>query len=231
MAALFADWAEAWFGFPLVAEGGLRTNAQDMRGVFRVSGDDVAIGRTGAGLGELALGLRSADRTVADRALIDRVGDAARDDLQRRVQSVFAGVRPDWAGSADRLAWRPARWQRFEDDRGRLSLTIHVGERCFVASCLARLPSLPPSAPLTPLSQAVAGRPIALSARLGRCTLQLAEMRDMVVGNVLLFDTAVDAALPVVIDGAATGIATASVVREPAQWTLQLETTTFQRAA
>lgn len=231
LAALVADWALAWFGFALVADGGLRADAPERCGALRVAGEDVAIGLSGDGPGELALGLRSADRGAADRALLGRVGEAVRADLERRVATLFAAIRSDWTGPVDRPAWQPARWQRFVDAEGRLALTLLIGERCFAGACLDRLPPPPPSPPLTPLSQALVGQEVRLSARLGHCTLRLAEMREMVVGNVLLFDMGIDAALPVVVDGAATGIAAARVVREPAQWTLQLETTAFQRAA
>jgi hypothetical protein len=233
LAALVTDWAQAWFGFALAGQGGLRDGGPDRaEGVRYALGDDIAIVVAGEGLGILALGLREGDaHSDADRGLIDRIGEAVCTDLQRRVAAMVADGRSDWTGPVDRPAWQPVRWQRFGDAAGRLAVTLCLGERCFETAFFARLPGLTPPVPLTPLSQAVQTQPVRLSARLGRCTLRLAEMRDMVVGDTLLFDAPVATALPVVVDGATTGVAAARVVRESMHWTLQLESCAFQRAA
>ncbi|MFD1034616.1 FliM/FliN family flagellar motor C-terminal domain-containing protein [Sphingomonas hankookensis] len=224
VAQVLADWAQAWFGFAVEPRAG-----DDAGGLYAL-GEDVAIGLGGEALGGVALGLRSGvARTDADQRLLDRVGNAVRDDLHRRVGAALA-LSGAFA-AVDRLSWQPAYRQRFADIAGRLSVTMVLGERCFVAASLARLPAPPAGTPLTRLGQAVAARPVRVSVRLGRCTLQLAEMRGMEVGNVLLFDAAIDAALPVVIDDAATGIAAARVVREPERWTLQIDTSRLGKAA
>ncbi|MEH3040411.1 MAG: FliM/FliN family flagellar motor C-terminal domain-containing protein [Sphingomonas paucimobilis] len=228
LAAMAGDWGEAWFGRPLAVR-----DAASGDGAMTALGDAVAVTLTGDSLGALALGSRFAGtRSAADRALLDRVGDAARDDLYRRVGAALGLSGNDWNGPVERLAWTPARSMRFADPAGRLRLTLHLGEACLAAATLARLPAVSSSArPLTPLSRAVAGRAVRLSARLGRCTLRVAEMRDMVVGDTLLFDAQVDDALPVVIDDAAAGIATARVVREAAHWTLKVDTSRMGKAA
>jgi len=226
LAAMASGWDEAWFGHPLSARGGVGGE------ILYASGEDVAIGVAGEDLGALALGRRFAGpRSAADRALVDRLSDAAREDAQRRVATALACT-GGWSGPVERLAWAPARVLAFGDAAGRLSLTIHLGARCLAAAILARLPAVAAlDRPLTPLSRAIAGRGVRLSARLGRCTLRLAELREMVVGDTLLFDGHVDDALPVVIDDAATGIAMARVVREPRHWALQVDSSRMERAA
>lgn len=227
LAALASEWADTWFGRPLAVRDGMAH-----REALYVRGDAVAIGLTGEDPGVLALGRRFAGaRSAGDRALLDRVGAAAREDAQRRVANTLA-CDGDWVGPVDRLAWPAARVLRFGDAQGQLSLTIHLGPQCLAAAILARLPAVvPPERPLTSLSGALAGRGIRLSARLGRCTLRLAEMREMVVGDTLLFDRAVEDALPVVVEDTAATIATARVVREPARWMLQLVTSRMGKAA
>lgn len=226
LAALASSWGEAWFGCPLSARGDADS------GILYSLGEEVAIGLSGEDPGALALGRRFArPRSAADRALVDRLSDAAREDAQRRIAAALA-YGGDWSGPVERLAWVPARVLVFGDAAGRLSLTIHLGARCMAAAILARLPAVAaPDRPLTPLSRAIAGRGVRLSARLGRCTLRLAEMREMVVGDTLLFDGQVDDALPVVIDDAATGIAWARVVREPGRWALQIDGSRMEQAA
>lgn len=228
LAAMAGDWGEAWFGRPLAVQDGAGGD-----GALYALGEEVAIALAGDHPGAMALGSRfAATRSAADRALLDRVGDAARDDLHRRVSMVLGCGARDWRGPVERLAWAPARSLRFADAAGRLSLTLHLAEGCLAAAMLARLPAVSlPERPLTPLSRAMAGRAVRLSARLGRCTLRLAEMREMVVGDTLLFDRGVDDALPVVIDDAPVGIATARVVREAAHWTLRVDTSRMGKAA
>lgn len=228
LARMAGDWGEAWFGRALALEDGAGA-----AGTLYVRGEDVAFALGGDDPGAMALGARFAGtRSAADRALLDRVGGAAREDLQRRVTGVLGRDANDWGGPVERLAWVPARTMRFADPAGRLTLTLYLSDACLAAATLARLPAVAPSArPLTPLSRAMAARAVRLSARLGRCTLRLSEMRDMVVGDTLLFDRGVDDALPVVIDDAATAIATARVVREAAQWTLTIDTSRMGKAA
>lgn len=228
LATMARDWGEAWFGRPLAVQ-----DAASGDGALYVLGDAVAIALASDDLGALALGSRFAGtRSAADRALLDRVGEAVRDDLYRRVGVVLGCDGKAWCGPIERLAWTPMLSMRFADAAGRLSLTLHLGETCLAAAILARLPAVSsPARPLTPLSRAVAGRQVRLSARLGRCTLRLAEMRDMVVGDTLLFERGVDDPLPVVIDDGATGIATARVVREAAHWTLNVEPGRMEKAA
>ncbi len=226
LTAMACAWSEAWFGHPL----SLRDSVQGER--FHVLGEDVAIGVAGEDLGVLALGSRFAGpRSTADRALIDRLSDAVREDLQRRV-AMALDCTGDWSAPVERLPWVPARVLTFGDATGRLSLSLALGARCLAAAILARLPAVAvPDRPLTPLSQAIAGRGVRLSARLGHCALRLADMREMVVGDTMLFDRHVDDALPVVIDDAATGIATARVVREPACWALRIDDSRVEQAA
>lgn len=222
-----SGWAEAWFGWPLTAQHGAAGGE-----ALYVLGDAVAIALGGEEPGVLALGRRFAGvRSAADRALLDRVGDAVRADVQRRVAQVLP-CDGAWRGPVDRLAWQAARVLRFGDAGGRLSLSIHLGAGCLASAILARLPAVvAPERTLTPLSRALAGRGVRLSARLGCCTLRLAEMREMVVGDTLLFDAGVDDPLPVVIDDAGAAIATARVVREPAHWTLKVDTSLVGKAA
>ncbi|KQM61723.1 MULTISPECIES: FliM/FliN family flagellar motor C-terminal domain-containing protein [unclassified Sphingomonas] len=227
LAALASSWGEAWFGCPLEV-----LDDKPAGEALHVLGEDVAIGLGGDDPGAMALGRRFAGPgSAADRALLDRVGDAARADMRQRVAAALA-CGGDWRGPVERLPWRPARVLRFGDAAGRLSLSVQLGERCLAAGILARLPAaVTPDRPLTPLSRAMAGRGVRLSARLGRCTLRLAEMRGMVVGDTLVFDAGVEDALPVVIDDGVVGIATARVVREAAHWTLKVDTNRMGKAA
>lgn len=226
LATVASGWGDAWFGCPLTTRDGAGDD------LLYVAGADVAVGLAGEAPGAMALGSRFAGtRNATDRALLDRVGDAAREDVLRRVAAVLA-VDAGWHGPVAQPAWEPARTWRFGDPTGRLSLTIHLGERCLATAILARLPTVAaPGRSLTPLSRVMAGRAVRLSARLGRCTLRLAEMRGMMVGDTLLFDRGVDDPLPVVIDDAAAAVATARVVREPAHWSLAIDTSRLGKAA
>lgn len=146
--------------------------------------------------------------TDADRRTIADLATACLDDLCRRLAEMF------------RLPG-DARWSQLEGEmlplidrprgcgigvNGRTPLLqVVAGTDLLIASIKAGLIPPLPGSPLQPIASGLAAQSIMVAAVLGRCQLTLADMAGLSAGDVLVFDRATDASLPLAIDGRTQG--------------------------
>ena len=84
---------------------------------------------------------------------------------------------------------------------------------------------LPPAAASSPLADGRAAlAPVALdlAATLGTCDLTVAELRTLAPGDVLLFDHALSAPLPLLVGHSQSACGTCSVMRDAERLSLQI---------
>jgi len=130
--------------------------------------------------------------TAADRAGLEVAANACVDDLRRRVAELFGP-----AVSAHRVEPRRRCAINLPDAPGALHLSL--SDALLARWIRAALPPPPPGSPVQPLQQALGAQCIQLSALVGRCRLPLRELENWAVGDVLILDRPVDAALELVI--------------------------------
>ena len=173
----------------------------------------------------LNLDLSAHTPTAEHERLLTNLAQACLDDLCRRIAEAFkldGGVR--WTrgpGNTAPDAALPLACAFGVDSRAPL-LIIAVAHDVLVE--LAKV-ALPPPAKLnhlSSLSDGLAAQNVAISAHVGRCVLTLAEVGALGVGDVLVFDRAVDAPLDVLLHGGGTTIARCTVARDGERFDLTL---------
>jgi flagellar motor switch/type III secretory pathway protein FliN len=208
---LVEAWSVAWFARePVRLLGGLarlrETRAELRRTGWHVCDGGLAIGVPASGLttiGSHVMGLAPAGpgRTAEDLALLERLGGACLDDLQRRAASVLrmpAGSR--WTVVDTGLGGTVHRAEIATPSRS-LALTIELGDQRFVQLVKDRLPPAAPAGPLGDAAAALAPLQVLLSANVGRCSITVAELSGLARGDVLVLDRDTGAPLPLAVDG------------------------------
>lgn len=204
-------WSREWFaGEPMRALGTLARVAEPhtaLRNARWHLCEGLAIGVPPAGatvLGARALGVatRRADRPHADTTLLAQVGAECLDDLKGRAAAVLQIVHPAWneseaqPGNGDIV-------HRLEI--GSLSrdfvLTLQLSNELFARFVRARLRSPAVLPPLGAATEALAKSRVEISAMLGRCGITVAELAELAEGDVLVLDRALDARLPLAVQG------------------------------
>lgn len=193
VAAIAGDWSAHWL--PAGALRSLARNlvASDADMAWLAAGGSVAVGLTTAARRTLGLALLAApaDATIAgaaDRRMIDAVVDAALADLVARLAAAAQETaRP--AAARQRPALDDTRQRPLGFDHQPL-VTILIGQGAAVTMARpTRAPS--PRPPLPTLSTALAPQCVSIGARVGGCTLTLAELAALAPGDVVLLDRAV----------------------------------------
>ena len=140
--------------------------------------------------------------TTADQEVLDRIGADALGDLCTRLGLLF-GLTGTWS---------PVSPPQADDREGAIHCTIGI-DRCdarvrimveaelAVAVRKAAIAAAPAAIALRPIAEALGEQPLRLSAFLGRCTLALAEFRDLAPGDVLALESRMDEPLALVING------------------------------
>lgn len=208
-------WSAAWFaGEPLRALGVLTRidngRSELRKSAWHVCEGGLAIGLPQSGtekLGATALGVSTVgkERQSADLVLLDRIGGACLDDLKRRAAALF--------GIDKSAAWREYDGAPHADPVHRIEiangvrsvvLTLELSAECFTRFVKAKLPAAPIPKTLGVPAEALAGLPVTLSVAVGRCGLTVAELSSLSEGDVLVLDRALDAAMPLAVEGVVT---------------------------
>lgn len=215
LADMVDGWSAAWFvGEPLRTLG-LLTRVTGARGELRktawlVCDGGLAIGLPQSGqatLGAAVLGIAmtGAERPSADLALLERVGGECLDDLKRRAAALF--------GIEKTAAWRNCEGAPHGGDAVHrieignsvrsavLMFTLELSADCFTRFVKAKLPAAPTPRKFGAPAQALASLPVTLSVAVGRCGLTVAELSSLAEGDVLVLDRALDAAMPLAVEG------------------------------
>lgn len=222
LADMARQWSSKWFARstvrPLDVVAPMATLAGEAQ--WLVLDNDLAIAvQPGArvALARLMLGATAGAEaaTDGDARIVTDLSSACLDDLCRRVAQVF------------RLP-AEARWTPLDGDgvpeigqpRGcglgvdsRALLRIVASTELMIALVKAGLPPTPRTAMLPPLAAGLAAQEVSLSALLGRCALTLADFADLSEGDVLVFDTALDAPLGLMLGGGAAPAGRCTVER------------------
>jgi len=210
IADLADDWSREWFaGEPLRAFGTF-VRVAGPRGEPRKTiwhgCDGLTIGLSSAGiaaLGARVLGIAVVgERSPADLALLDRLGAACLDDLKRRAAILFELPRNSAWNSAEAAGADAAHRIDITAPDRNPTLTLALSEELFARFVKAKLPPLPRSGLLGAADAAFATLPARLSALLGKCGVSVAELSGLAAGDVVVLDRALDAALPLTVDGA-----------------------------
>lgn len=221
VAAATRDWSARW-----LPAGALRPLARhapaDPESWWQVTGDGVALGMADGARDALGRALlsASADAVIAgaaDRQAINGLVDVALRDLGARI-----------AGS-DRAASAIAQHRPTLDDaRQRLLgldhrplVTCLIGNTAAVA--MARPRSRRTTRPgLPPLAAALAPQPVTIAARVGGCTLTLADLAALEPGDVVLLDRPVGDAVDLTVAEHAPPLARCTVQSGPDRLALKL---------
>jgi hypothetical protein len=224
VADMVDGWSSAWFGGEgLRAVGALARVAEPRAELRKMQWHGceagVAIGIPAAGtaaIGALVLALasRAVDRPRADIDLLEQVGGECLGDLKARVGAML--------GLASGTVWRiddeprhrvgGARRIEIAGPSRSLALTLELGAERFARFVKAKLPVPPAPAPIPAPDAALARLQVHLSAELGRCGITVAELAALAEGDVVILDRALDAALPLSIDGRRAGTGACMVV-------------------
>lgn len=175
--------------------------------------DDVAIALTGEAMDRLAmlmLGETVPPTTIvaADRRVIDNVIETALQDLCRRIAELL-GLSPDarWRelgeGEVPTID-RPRTCQLGVDPSTPL-INLAIATDALFALAKARSARGLPRQRVKPIVSGLAAQGVDISASLGRCSLTLADLAGLGVGDVLLFDGAADAPLVLALNGKPAG--------------------------
>lgn len=164
-------------------------------------------------------------RSEADDRLLDDLTQACLDDLCRRLAETF---RLDTG----------ARWERFTVDTVPVleapqvcavgvdsdapMLRMLVARDMLVGLAKAHLPPRGKPMPLAGIASGLAAQSVTVSATIGRCPLTLADVAGLGVGDVLIFDRALDAPVDLVVDGTDRPLARCTIARTDDRFDLTL---------
>lgn len=180
---------------------------------WMVLDDDLAVGVPG--MSHVAIASLMLDRpietstlSVADHQMVHDLATACLDDLCGRLAQIFR-LPPDsrWRMSdsaSPPLIDRPRGCGIGLEGKPPL-LHLVVSTDLLVASIKSALAIPVPGNALGPIASALATQPLGVTAALGRCQLTLADLAGLSEGDVLIFDRATSASLPLAIDGGASG--------------------------
>lgn len=163
--------------------------------------------------------------TAADERLLDALSEAALDDLRR---SLLGAVRLD---PAEPFVARAAPADSETDGdlavrfRGRDAcfLEVRIGESTLIGLIKAELDAAPTRPKLYRLAAAVEVQAVPLTGALGRCEINVSDLRGLALGDILIFDTTVEQTLPLIIDGPSTTVATGRLTRTDTGLALALQ--------
>lgn len=210
-------WSCAWFGDTRVGTNSIeaRSKAATLPHELRACGGEAWLAvptEVTSRVGHQALDLdRDIARHAADLPVLEAVGNDAIEDLQDRLTQML-GVQPDHQPDADPAA-AFHRWAiSWPGCDAPLTFMISAAQRARLL--LDLLPPPPAPYPLAEGSAALAPVGLDLAATLGICDLTVAELRTLAPGDVLLFDHALSAPLPLLIDGSRSARGACSVTRD-----------------
>ncbi len=218
LADMADGWSREWFaGEGLRAAGALvRIDARGelRKTVWHAHDGGLAIGISAPGtaaIGAQVLGVAVGERPAADAALLETVGSECLDDLKRRAAAMLRLSEKGWTPADGQRAGPVHRLEIAGPARNPV-LTLELSADLFVALVKSKLPPALAPAPLGKPAEALAALPVSLSALLGRSAITVAELSGLATGDVLVLDRALDAPLPLAIDGtpAARGACTVS---------------------
>lgn len=234
LAELTRDWSGKWFARQTVRP--LETLAPDApatgEDAWLALERDLAIGLAAGGrtaLFGLMLNVEVPDmpRSAEDERLIAEVTQACLDDLCRRLAEAFrldGSVRWSRRAVGDRPAIDAPLTCTFGSSPRTPLLRLVVAGDAPVGLAKVGLPPPVRAERLAGVAEGVARQDVALSAHVGRCALSLADVAGLSVGDVLVFERAVDAPLDLVVDGGGTPVARCTVARADDRFDLTLLT-------
>ncbi|PTS90557.1 hypothetical protein DBR17_01145 [Sphingomonas sp. HMWF008] len=164
-------------------------------------------------------------QTDADRRVFVEMVRICLEDLCRRLAEAF---RFDAS----------ARWERFPGDTASvpdgvlvcgLGIESHaplmrfmVAPDTLVEMAKAGLPPPERGRPLAGIACGLAAQAVSVSAQIGRCSLTLADVAGLNIGDVLVFDRALDAPVDLVVNGAGPPLARCTIVQNDDRFDLML---------
>lgn len=143
-------------------------------------------------------------QTAADRRIITHLAQACLDDLGLRLGVAFGlPARPAWTRleDGDGPAIDAPRGFALGIDAKPALVTIFVDAELAIALVKASLPPAAAGDPVQPLAAGLALQFVTVAASLGRCSVTVADMAGLSVGDVLVLDRPADAPLALTIDG------------------------------
>ena len=204
-----ARWDAQWFAMPYAEVAATRAAAADPRpdadGTgWRVYRTAIAIRAGRAAFSRMvnrSLDLKTAPATVTeiDRYVLDRLEAKMLESLAEVLESAFGvdgapNIAPD--KPADPFSGGGGLLVSLADESGREGLTLAIpcdlAFRCVKAS-FARTSAV--DAPLQPLGEVLADIVIPVEAQIGNVELTLAELNELAVGDVLILDQRLEAAV------------------------------------
>lgn len=163
--------------------------------------------------------------TPADEKLLDALRDAAVGDLRQRMLKILQ-LNPAEAFSPrtarDHEVVRPFSGT-IVSAVGESVLGFSIAADAIVRLIKGDLPPLSVRPPLDRLVSAVEVQRLSLAVSVGRCPISVRDLRGLAPGDVLILETAVDQPLPIIIDGAATRVASGHLSRSDSGLALTLK--------
>jgi hypothetical protein len=233
LADVARHWSANWLARKSVRPLGALAAMPTLPGAgshWLVLDNDVAIALSGAAADRLAmlmLGESTPPTTLADadRRVLDSLVEAALQDLCRRLAEAL-GLSPEarWRelGADDAPSIDRPRTCQFGVDTATPLLHLALATDALVALARARAARSPIRDRVKPIAAGLATQQVDVSAALGRCSLNLADLAGLGVGDVLLLDRKVDAPLALSVDGLPTRRGTCSVQRDGGRLELKL---------
>lgn len=233
LAEVARQWSTKWFARKsarlLSGLGEAKDPSADAGFSWRMLEGDVAIGVSALATGRLAaLMLDEAVPEapgIGDQRVIDQLTDTALQDLGRRLAETL-GLSPTarWreAGDADRPVFARARRCQLGVDIATPLLQIIVSGDALVARAKSRASRGPAPARLARIAEGLAQQRTEVAARLGRCSLTLADLAGLAIGDVLVLDGRADHPVPLAVNGKTAARGSCHVQRDGEQLHLQI---------
>jgi flagellar motor switch/type III secretory pathway protein FliN len=204
---------------PTLPGGGLRWLALD---------NDVAIALSNGASDRLAMLMLGENAPLkisdADRRVLDSLVEGALRELCRRIAEAL-GLPPEtrWREpDADAPPIDRPQTCQFGVDTATPLLHLGLATDVLIALARARAARSPIRARVKPIAAGLATQQVEVSAALGRCSLTLADLAGLGVGDVLLLDRKANAPLALSVDGVPTRRGTCSVQHDGDRLELKL---------
>lgn len=233
LAGLATAWSRKWFAGAAVRPFEmLATRAVPLSREIEwlLLDRDLAIGVPSAANATLAslmldLELPCAPLTPDDDRLLSSMRLECVGDLCRRTAEAFrldAGAR--WAhGAHETVAAIAAPMTCTFGVESHFPLAhLLVANDALVERVKAGLPPIALSSPLSGLAQGLAAQRVAATARIGGCKLTLAEFAELSIGDVLVFDHAIDRPLDLLVNGRGVPVARCTIAETDGRLDLTL---------